>query len=113
MKKMNLARNSKFQVFSSKFPNYITTNLLTVGNKLLDAERNLQKERDTKKKMREEHEDEVERLKKEQETAQKYWADRESKYLSEIDDLNQFKIGKSLVVILLGILSDQRKLKSG
>ena len=85
------------------------TNLLIVGNKLLDAERNLQKERDTKKKMREEHEDEIERLKKEQETAQKYWADRESKYLSEIDDLNQFKISKSLAVILLGILCDQRR----
>lgn len=64
----------------------------TLGNKLLDADRNLNKEREAKKKMREEFEDEIDRLKKDQEKNLKYWQDREAKYLNDIDELNQYKI---------------------
>jgi predicted nucleic acid-binding Zn-ribbon protein len=64
----------------------------TMDNDLLDAGRNLTKERESKKKMREECDDEIDRLKKEQEKNHKYWQDREVKYINDINELNQYKI---------------------
>jgi hypothetical protein len=64
----------------------------TIENELLDAGRNLIKERESKKKMREECDDEIDRLKKEQDKNQKYWQDREVKYINDINELNKYKI---------------------
>ena len=70
----------------------LNENMQTLGNKLLDSDRSLNKERESKKKMREEYEEELERARKEMEKVTKYWADREAKYLKDIDEHNQFKI---------------------
>ena len=51
----------------------------TLGTRLMDSERNLNKEKDSKKKIQDEYEDEIKRLKKELEQREKYWQDREGK----------------------------------
>lgn len=54
----------------------------SLGTKLMDVERNLNKEKDSKKKIQDEYEDEVKRLKKELEQRDKYWQDREGKIIA-------------------------------